>query len=116
MHERFDEEEYRAFAAKDNDDLMVYVKQFITIVRHITDNIDQQHWHQNAQLGSKAYEKLLAQLNPVRNNVMSNIAEGNVTVPQATQKIEAIRWLKRVSYHVCRITHHLNLFHRANKG
>ncbi|MBA6257626.1 MULTISPECIES: hypothetical protein [unclassified Colwellia] len=80
MHECFDEEEYCAFAVKDNDDLVVYVKQFMTIVRHITDNIDQQHWHQNAQLASKAYEKLLAQLNPLRNNAMSNITTGNVTV------------------------------------
>lgn len=116
LHERCDEEEYRALAAKSNDDLTLFVKQFIMVVGQIVNNIDLQSWHENSQLASEANEALLVQLTPVRDDVMSNIAAGKVTVPQATQKAEAIRWLKRVSYHVCRITHHLKLFHRANKG
>lgn len=115
LHERCDEEEYRAFAAKNNDDLTIFVKQFIMIVRKIVCNIEQQRWYENAQLASDANEALLAQLTPVRDEVMSNIAAGDITVPQATERAEAIRWLKRVSYHVSRITHHLDIFHRANK-
>lgn len=115
LHERCDEEEYRAFSAKYNDDLTVFVKQFISIVNQIVSNIEQQCWHENAQLASDANKTLLAQLTPVRDEVMTNIAAGDITVPQATQKVEAIRWLKRVSYHVSRITHHLDIFHRANK-
>ncbi len=115
LHERCDEEEYRAFAAKNDVDLTAFVKQFILVVEKIIGNIEKQRWHGNAQLGSDANTIMLAQLTPVRDDVMSNIAAGNVTVPQATEKVEAIRWLKRVSYHVNRITHHLDVFHHANK-
>jgi phosphate:Na+ symporter len=115
LHERCDEEEYRAFAAKQNEDLNLIVKQFIRVVREIVSNIEQQRWHENTQLASGANEALLSQLAPVRDNVMSNIAAGYITVPQATQRAEAIRWLKRVSYHISRITHHLDVYHSAIK-
>ena len=115
LHERCDEEEYRAFAAKNNSDIQLFVKQFIMVVKKIVNNIDHQRWHENVQLANEASEALLVQLTPVRDNVMSNIAAGDITVPQATQRAEAIRWLKRVSYHISRITHHLDTFHRANK-
>ncbi len=116
LHERCDEEEYRAFAAKQNEDLSLIVCQFTRVVEQIFTSIDKQKWRENSQLASTANKTLLAQLAPVRDEVMSNIAVGDITVPQATKRAEAIRWLKRVSYHVSRITHHLEVFHRANKA
>lgn len=115
LHERCDEEESRAFIAKSNEDLTRFIKQFIIVVGQIANNINQQNWRENARLASDANENLLAQLAPVRDEVMSKIAAGDVTVPQATHRVEAIRWLKRVSYHISRITYHLDRFHRANK-
>jgi phosphate:Na+ symporter len=115
LHERCDEEEDRAFAAKNNDDLILFVKHLITLISQIFNHIDHQRWRENAQLARNANETLLAKLAPIREEVMSNIAVGDITVPQATQRAEAIRWLKRVSYHISRITHHLDNFHRANK-
>jgi phosphate:Na+ symporter len=115
LHERCDEEEYRALAAKNNKDLTLVVKQFITVLETVIGNVQKQRWHQNATLASDANTMLLAQLTPVRDDVMSNIAAGEITVPQATERAEAIRWLKRVSYHFSRITYHLDKFYRASK-
>lgn len=115
LHERCDEEEYRALVAKNNEALSLFVKQFIIALDNISANIDRQRWRENAQLASVANNALLTQLAPIRDEVMSNITVGEITVSQATHKVEAIRWLKRVSYHISRITHHLEEFHRANK-
>ena len=116
LHERCDEEEYRALVAKNNEALSLFVKQFIIALDNISANIDRQSWRENAQLANVANNALLTELAPVRDKVMSNITVGEITVSQATHKVEAIRWLKRVSYHISRITHHLEEFHRANKA
>ena len=45
---------------------------------------------------------------------MINTAVDDANVPKITQKVEIIWWLKCVSYHASLITHHVNIYHRAN--
>lgn len=42
-----------------------------------------------------------------REQVMGSVAEGRIEVPEATGRLEAIRWLRRCSEHTVRITVHL---------
>jgi phosphate:Na+ symporter len=37
---------------------------------------------------------------------MVQIARGEIDVPKGTAYLEGVRWLKRVNWHLCRITHH----------
>jgi len=43
----------------------------------------------------------------LRDQTMSKIAAGEVSVSEANRHLEAIRWLRRVSVHVHKIVHHL---------
>jgi len=43
----------------------------------------------------------------LRDQTMSQIAAGEVSVSEANRHLEAIRWLRRVSVHVHKIVHHL---------
>ena len=47
------------------------------------------------------------QIDPMRDIVASSIANGRLDIPDATDCLEAIRWLDRVSHHVNRIALHI---------
>jgi phosphate:Na+ symporter len=43
----------------------------------------------------------------MRDKIATYVAEGRMTVPEATDCLEAIRWLNRVGHHIARINYHL---------
>jgi phosphate:Na+ symporter len=45
---------------------------------------------------------------PIRNTIMTRVAGGRIDVPTATDMTEAVRWVKRVSWHISRIANHLD--------
>ncbi|MEM7020492.1 MAG: hypothetical protein AAF512_24515, partial [Pseudomonadota bacterium] len=51
------------------------------------------------------------QIEPYRHQVMSKIAVGQQNVPTATNQLEAIRWLARVSRHLEQVVRHLKNLH-----
>ena len=42
----------------------------------------------------------------IRQQIMTNVAEGKIDVPTGTDRLEGIRWLRRVSAHILRIIHY----------
>ena len=47
------------------------------------------------------------QVEPMRDIIASSVASGRLGIPAATDCLEAIRWLDRVSHHIARISLHL---------
>ena len=47
------------------------------------------------------------QVDPVRDIIATGVTYGRIDVPEATDCLEAVRWLDRVSHHVARISLHL---------
>ena len=43
----------------------------------------------------------------LRHTIMENVADNHISVENGTISLDAVRWLKRVSAHVARLTHHL---------
>ena len=54
-----------------------------------------------------ALPNILQQTEQARNAVMEKVAEGEIDVGNATERLEAIRWLQRSADHAARITSHL---------
>ncbi len=48
----------------------------------------------------------------LRNAVMAEVAAGSIDVPTGTRRLEGIRWLRRVAYHVWRVSVHLPVLRR----
>lgn len=73
-----------------------------TLVSLIRDN----RWDEAAAHAERLSNDLHAQVEPLREAIVADIASDTVPVPEATRRLEAIRWMDRVSGHQARIIHH----------
>jgi len=69
--------------------------------------IDGEDWDKAFKIAQSIRRHLNRTADPIRNSIMTNIAEGKVNVPDATDYMEALRWLQRLYNHIYRITYHL---------
>lgn len=87
------------------------IKSSLEQVKHATDvmisHIKEERWKEAFKIARSTRINLSKQMDPIRNNIMTDIALGKLTVPQATSNMEAIRWLQRVFNHIARISYHL---------
>ena len=60
-----------------------------------------------------AHGQISAQREQQRDAVARLIANGSMDVPEASDDLEAIRWLFRVSYHIARISFRLERAYMA---
>ena len=64
-------------------------------------------WQKAFKIAESCRNNLTQLAEPVRHEIMTDIAEGGFTVPEATAHLEALRWLQRIMNHVFRISFHL---------
>lgn len=109
LHERCEEDEERAITARDTPELAEECSLLINCVRSIVADIEDNNWLQAAEKTNDAASKIHLKVRPYRRSVMAGIARGTFDVYLGTGKLEAIRWLRRVSKHIERITEHVQL-------
>ncbi|MEE8378853.1 MAG: Na/Pi symporter [Gammaproteobacteria bacterium] len=107
LHERCEEEEDRAFTAKRTVELMVECQLIVDSTQSIINYIHKNRWSTASRLAKKTADILHKSATPYRASVMTAIGSGEISVSEGTNRLEAIRWLRRVSKHVARITQHL---------
>ena len=71
------------------------------------DPIGRENWDNIVRHSREAEQALSQQIDPLRDLIASRVADDSLNVPEATDCLEAIRWLHRVSHHVARINYHL---------
>ncbi len=107
LHERCEEEEDRAVTARSCRELT----EIYTILSHtlppIEQSIDKEQWHESEVRAQHCQAEIDKLAETYRASVASAIAEGSLSVPEGTRRLEAIRWMRRVSHHISRINHHL---------
>jgi len=106
LHERCEEDAYRAVVVREASELTeenILMKSSVVSIR---EQVVNHHWqaaiHQADQLALEMYKRV----KPLRAKLMTETAKGDINIPQVTARLEAIRWLDRVSKHVARICHH----------
>jgi phosphate:Na+ symporter len=109
LHERCEEDEDRAVTARDTPELAEECSLLISCVRSVVADIEDNDWLEAADKASGAASKIHLKVRPYRRSVMAGIASGTYDVYLGTGKLEAVRWLRRVSRHVARITEHVQL-------
>jgi len=107
LHERLAEESHYATVVNSSKELVDLTKKITNVTGLIIENIEQENWQEAFKISRTTRINLAKQTEPVRHSIMTNIAQGNLTVPQANQSLEAIRWLQRVVNHIARISYHL---------
>jgi phosphate:Na+ symporter len=106
LHERFEEEEDRAITAKATVPLRDISQLLTHTIEEILRRLAAEEWETAAHCAEEAFYEITQQAEPLREAVMNQVASGELDVLRSTNRLEAIRWLRRVSKHLARITHH----------
>ena len=107
LHERCEEEEDRAITARATEELSEECGLLINSIRDIIPAIKSNDWIQAKAFSKQTSSKIHDKVKPYRKTVMAGIAGGRYDAGQGTEKLEAIRWLRRVSKHISRIAEHM---------
>ncbi|MDJ0704875.1 MAG: Na/Pi symporter [Leptolyngbyaceae cyanobacterium MO_188.B28] len=108
LHERCEEEEDRANTAKSTVELTKECDLLVVSIQDIVKNIHEKRWLEASQNASDVSAHIHKQVKPYRDITISQIADGQIDIPLGTARLEAIRWLRRVSKHIRRITQYLS--------
>jgi phosphate:Na+ symporter len=107
LHERCEEEEYRARLVQKSPDLRKEHQQLITVNNKIINALFEKRFS-DAKRYAKKNEKIITKsMLPYRNIIAEKMAKDEISIPSGTSKLEAERWLVRVSHHIARITFHM---------
>ncbi len=104
--ERCEEEEDRAITARESTELAGKADLLVRSIDKIADDIIHNNWSHALWQAKDTSSKIHKHVKPFRQSVMDKVATGQYDVASGTANLEAIRWLRRVSKHIARITRH----------
>lgn len=107
LHERCEEEEYRARLIQKSPDLHSERQQLITVNHNIISAISSKRYTDAKNYAQKYEEIVIESMLPYRNMIVEKMARDEISIPSGTSTLEAERWLVRVSHHIARITYHM---------
>ena len=107
LHERCEEDEDRAITARETADLSSIQQSLISAIDDVLEKIMLANRGDIAVRSRQVELDITEQVDPIRDIIASSVANGRLDVPAATDCLEAIRWLDRVSHHISRISLHI---------
>jgi len=107
LHERFEEDADRAktvLTLSTFDELRKELNQIISNFINLEELLMDEHILHRIE---NFLTVITQQAENIRDEVMSEIASGDLTVADGNKRLQAIRWLRRVTIHVHKLMHHL---------
>lgn len=111
LHERCEEDLNRANTAISDATLSKYCNHLANTIDRIISSLQSANWMTASKASEQLSITIIEESENLRATVMNKVATGELGIPEATLKLEGIRWLKRVSRHIARIIHH---YYKAN--
>ena len=108
LHERCEEEGDRVFTARRTVELVDECQLIVDTIHSIISDMKKNRWSVASRHAQDTADELHRVATPYRATVMAAIGSGEITLAEGTSQLEAIRWLRRVSKHIARITQHLS--------
>ncbi len=108
LHERCNEDQDRAVTAINTPELVGLVLKLRKAIDLMLNEIEGLNWQESSEIVGQASAEIHQQVQPYRQMIMTKIAESKQDIYSATNCLEAIRWLERVSYHLDHLIWHLN--------
>jgi len=108
LYERCEEEEDRAITARDTEELRELSSLASKLIENIFALAAQNDWSTAAKVAEETADLIHGRVPPYRATVMAMIGSGFLNVEQGTARLEAIRWLRRVTKHIARSTRHFS--------
>jgi len=107
LHERCEEEEYRAILVQQSPDFNTEAKHLITTNNDIIDAITSKRFSDAKKVAKTNEQNIRKSMIPYRDLIAEKMANDEFTIPSGTKKLESARWLIRVTHHISRITYHM---------
>ena len=106
LHERCEEEEDRAITLRNTKQFVNEKNIMIQGIKSMMEAMDANDLQAMLDHAHKTKTKLYKLIKPYRRLIVEQIARGELDVIVGTDYLEGIRWLKRVSWHLNRISLH----------
>ena len=107
LHERCEEDEDRAQTARATPELMEESQLLLVTLQNLVRLVQEQRWQTATEQAKQASALIHHKVKSYRVQTVNQTANGQIDVLTGTARLEAIRWLRRVSKHVSRSTFHL---------
>lgn len=107
LHERCEEDQDRLLTASTSASLARERQQLLTTLQELPPLLEQGQWLEACAAARASAQGLHRRVGPYRHNVLAAVASGGLDLDSGTARLEAIRWLRRVSQHMERACHHL---------
>jgi phosphate:Na+ symporter len=107
LHERCEEDEDRAMVAGKAPRLADVHTLLLAETDSLRRDLAGNNWRHAWQHAEKTADTILAQRQSLRARIVSDTALDQLTIPESTERLQALRWMVRVSHHLARITHYL---------
>jgi len=114
LHERCDEDGERAITARSTATLRPQCEQLLSGISEIEISIHDKRWHDATDHATMIASEIREATTTARIAVTTSIGSGEISVADGTARLEAIRWLRRVSHHIARITDHVTKAYSAS--
>jgi len=108
LHERCEDEEDRANTVRATEELAEEHALMLQTIHDTLDCIQSNRWDKADHLASQTSTYIHRKVRPYRQATLAQVASGAFDVATATSRLEAIRWLRRVSKHLARINQHMH--------
>ena len=106
LHERCEEEEDRAITLRETKHFSKERDIMILGIKSVIEAMRLKQWHKMLKYSYRTKEKLYRLMRPRRQLIVTRIAKGEIDVLEGTEYLESVRWLKRISWHLVRISYH----------
>ena len=107
LHERCEEDQDRLRTAATSAGLGSERSLLLETLDQLPKLVQQGRWPQASDLASASAQALHRRVAPYRQEVLAAVARGELDLDAGTARLEAIRWLRRVSQHLERACYHL---------
>lgn len=108
LHERCEEEEIRIICAKNTNQLKSLMEKLHTNMLDTILAQETNKWNKVVENSQELTIEIEKNKQGYREEIANQIASGEIDVPNGSDKLEAIRWLNRVSIHIYRINYHIH--------
>lgn len=108
IHERCEEDEDRARTVQTTIELEDERQILTDTIQDVMDLIQANQWQTAADRASQTADLIHQKVRPYRELTLKQVASSQIDVFVGTARLEAVRWLRRVSKHITRIAEHMN--------
>lgn len=111
LHERCDEDAPRARRAGLASHLRESHRSLSETVARVAEHLRGERWEDAETIAGETAREISDLRTPVRAAIIADVARGTLSAEEATGCLESMRWMRRVSHHVAKITEHLHEIH-----